>query len=205
MLIKVCGMRDDKNISELLELQPDYMGMIFFSKSPRFVGTQASNVQKERYAHTQKVGVFVNEDDKFIWDMINEFGLDMIQLHGHETPEQCERFHKEIPVIKAFSIANDEDLTKTAIYEGTADLFLFDTKTPGYGGSGLKFDWSLIKEAKIGTDFLLSGGIGEDDIDLVKSLQIPKMIGIDLNSKFEVSPAFKDIAKLRNTFIKIRE
>lgn len=204
MLVKVCGMREDKNIEKLLELRPDFMGLIFYAKSPRFVGEKASKIQQQKYVHTRKVGVFVNSEDKYIMNIVNEFGLDMIQLHGNESPEQCQRLRTSIPVIKAFSISCKEDIDRVSLYEDKVDYFLFDTKTSGYGGSGNKFDWNLLRQANFKTPFFLSGGIDEEDIDSIKSLNLMGMMAVDLNSKFETSPALKDTDKLARTINKIR-
>ena len=205
MRIKVCGMRNDDNIERLLELQPDYMGMIFYDKSPRFVGNKASKIQKQKYAYTRKVGVFVNATDDYIWQTVDEFGLDMVQLHGNESPEQCAKLRANIPVIKAMSVKTEDDVVRAKLYEDFVDLLVFDTSTKGYGGSGQKFDWNLLASVNLKTNFLLSGGLGADDMQAVRQMTLPQMIGVDLNSKFELAPALKDIELLRSAFDIIRK
>lgn len=194
MKIKICGLRD--NFEEVLALKPDFVGMIFYPKSPRYVGDCQDERLRRKLTDTKKVGVFVNADYETIIRTAGEYNLDAIQLHGGETPQLCEFLRQDFIVIKAFSIATVEDLTKLEAYEDVVDYFLFDTKTPGYGGSGQKFDWQILQSAQIKTPFLLSGGISLDDIPTVKNLKINNFVGVDLNSKFETAPAVKDIKKL---------
>ncbi len=136
-----------------------------------------------------------------------DYALDFIQLHGSESPDYISQLNDQWPIIKAFNIATAEDLEATKPYEGIADYFLFDTKGKSVGGNGEKFDWSVLKSYNGETPFLLSGGIGPDDAEMVKS-QFPilnaKCIGIDLNSRFEIAPALKDINKLKEFIKKIR-
>ena len=133
MKIKICGLRD--NFEEVLALKPDFVGMIFYPKSPRYVGECQDERLKRRLTDTKKVGVFVNANYETIIKAAGEYNLDAIQLHGGETPQLCEFLRQDFIVIKAFSIATVEDLAKLEAYEGVVDYFLFDTKTPGYGGS----------------------------------------------------------------------
>ena len=194
MKIKICGLRD--NFDEVLALNPDFVGMIFYPKSPRYAGDCQDERLRRKLTDTKKVGVFVDADYQTIIRTAGEFHLDAVQLHGSESPQLCEFLQQDFVVIKAFSIATTEDLAKLEAYEGVVDYFLFDTKTPGYGGSGQKFDWQILRSAQIKTPFLLSGGISLDDVPTIKSLSISNLVGVDLNSKFETAPAVKDIAKL---------
>ena len=147
------------------------------------------------------VGVFVDATIEDILQYINDYTLDIIQLHGHEAPDFIQRLRSlcgdSIATIKAFNIATTEDIDATKPYEGVVDYFLFDTKGKSVGGNGEKFDWSVLEAYRSDTHFLLSGGIGLDDAERVKGFCHPKCVGIDLNSKFEVSPALKDINKLK--------
>ena len=196
MIIKVCGMRDASNIQELEKLSINWMGMIFWPKSSRFVTDVPSYLPKL----VRRVGVFVDASLEDIRQHVSDYQLDLIQLHGKETPAFAEAL-KPLSVIKAFNIADAEDLKQTKAYEGIVDYFLFDTKGKVVGGNGEKFDWSVLSSYHGETPFLLSGGIGPDDVEAIKSFRHPKCIGIDLNSRFEQAPALKDISKLRN-FIK---
>ena len=196
MIIKVCGMRDAENNREVEALGIDLMGFIFWPKSSRYV------CERPAYLPTQckRVGVFVDEDAETIKQIADDYALDIIQLHGHESPEQISHLSpltSHLSIIKAFNIATTEDLDATKSYEGLVDYFLFDTKAQLPGGSGQQFDWSVLADYVGNTPFLLSGGIGPDDSERVNGFHHPQCIGIDLNSKFEVAPALKDINKLK--------
>jgi phosphoribosylanthranilate isomerase len=149
----------------------------------------------------KRVGVFVDEDPEEVKRLADNYSLDYIQLHGHETPEVISYLRTSASphprMIKAFNIATEEDLSQTLPYEGLADLFLFDTKGQSVGGNGEKFNWDVLDAYQGSTPFLLSGGIGPDDAAQVNAFRHPKCIGIDLNSRFELSPGLKDIAKLK--------
>ena len=289
--IKVCGMRDAENIAELIELPIDYIGFIFYEKSPRYVELMPQLINSDKFKKINKVGVFVNADIDFVLDKITKFGLNTIQLHGKETPQylidlkikikelisnklsptvnnlglrinkikstitesqlninklevkvrsmksdayverniyatlidkikselinnyselneinselqlikndsESINNHLKISIWKAFSIDEQFDFNNTKPYEQLADVFLFDTKTPQHGGSGQKFNWDLLQNYRGETPFFLSGGISTSDTEEVKSITHPKFFGLDLNSKFEISAAFKDIELL---------
>lgn len=195
MKIKICGLRD--NFLEVAALKPDFLGLIFYEKSPRFVPQNVDNQLKQKIFGSQKVGVFVNESEEKILKIIKEFNLDFVQLHGNETPDFCEKIREKIPVIKAFGVSSKEDLYAAPKYYQSVDYLLFDTKTSGFGGSGRKFDWSILNEEEIQKPFLLSGGIDLDVLDEIKALKIKNLVGVDLNSRFEISPTLKDIEKLQ--------
>lgn len=190
-------MKYPDNIEQLNELPVDFMGMIFYDKSPRFV----DNYINESSFNKQKVGVFVNADMDSILEKIKKYELNFVQLHGNESPEFCKELSKTMLVIKAFSVANISDLEKTKEYEGIADYFLFDTKTPDYGGSGKKFDWDILNHYNGDTPFFLSGGISLEDGGNIKAINHPKLYAVDLNSKFENEPGLKNI-ELLEQFIK---
>ena len=198
MIVKVCGMRDPNNIRQVDALPGvDWMGFIFWQKSKRYVSEPPKNMPTNKKC----VGVFVDEDMEQVKRMAREYALDIIQLHGHESPDYCQQL-REWKVIKAFNIATPSDLESTKPYEGIADYFLFDTKGKSVGGNGEKFDWSVLNNYEGKTPFLLSGGIGPDDAERINAFHHPQLAGIDLNSGFETSPAMKDPALLR-TFLQI--
>ena len=199
MIVKVCGMRDAENIRQLEALGIDWMGMIFWPKSKRNVSTPPAYLPQ----HVRKVGVFVDASLDAIRQHVEDYQLDIIQLHGQESPETLKTL-KPLTLIKAFNIATPEDLPKTEPYEGLADYFLFDTKGKSVGGNGEKFDWSVLDNYQGETPFLLSGGIGPEDMQDVKTFHHPKCIGIDLNSRFETEPGLKDITKLKQFLEAIR-
>ena len=218
MLVKVCGMRDGENIRQVAELGVDWIGMIFWSKSPRnvtMIPTHAGIIPDKAPSNNgiklegiSRVGVFVDEMPQNIITRVVNFHLDLVQFHGHESPTLIRNLRRTldpdirpgIRFIKAISVSSREDIAVYKQYEDCVDYFLFDTKCQTVGGSGQQFDWSVL-EAYDGTKpFLLSGGIGPDDAERIKTFQHPKCIGIDLNSRFETAPAQKDVATLR-TFL----
>lgn len=194
-------MKYPDNIKELNKLPIDLMGMIFYDKSSRYINGLTGYDLFEVPQRIKLTGVFVNADINYIAEKIVQYGLDIIQLHGNESPAFCNELNKTMPVIKAFSIADASDFEQAKQYEGVADYFLFDTKTTQYGGSGQKFDWSILAEYKGNTPFLLSGGISIDDVEAIKEIKHPRFAGIDLNSRFETEPGLKDIELLQQ-FIK---
>ncbi len=202
-LIKVCGMRDSANIQALSALDVDIMGMIFYEKSPRYV----TNPPEVDLPETMdKAGVFVNAGFDEIMDKASTFALDIIQLHGRETPELCARLkNRGLTVFKAFGIDENFDFNRTKEYEDSVSLFVFDTKTKGYGGSGKKYNWKKLNEYQGETGFLLSGGITPDDLTAILSFRHPQFAGIDLNSGFEIEPGIKDIQRLERFIKSFRE
>ena len=190
-------MREADNIREVEALGIDMMGFIFWPKSSRYVSQRPDYLPKR----VKRVGVFVDEEPEQVRRLAGEYGLDYIQLHGHETPEVISYLRTPaLPhprIIKAFNISTAEDLLQTQPYEGLVDYFLFDAKGKSVGGNGEKFNWDVLEAYQGSTPFLLSGGIGPDDAERVNAFYHPKCIGIDLNSRFELTPGLKDIAKLR--------
>ena len=196
-LVKVCGMRDAENIREVEALGIDLMGFIFWPKSGRYVSERPAYLP----TNCKRVGVFVDEDIETVKRIAEDYALDYIQLHGHESPEYCAQL-RGFKLIKAFNIATTEDFKQTEPYTGIVDYFLFDTKGKSVGGNGEKFDWSVLSAYDGNTPFLLSGGIGPDDAEVLTShfspLTSKKCVGIDLNSRFEIAPGLKDINKLKD-------
>jgi phosphoribosylanthranilate isomerase len=196
MIIKVCGLRDTENINQINQLDVDFMGFIFYPKSPRFVNDKDIGAIASSNKH--RVGVFVNEEYEVIIEKAHKLGLSHIQLHGNESSELSSKLKNTgLTIIKSLSISGKDDFRSTDDYSGKTDYFLFDTKCSGFGGSGKKFDWSLLGEYKGDIPFLLSGGLNPGSIDELKELGHPQFAGIDLNSGFEISPALKDIWKLK--------
>ncbi len=195
MILKVYGMKDPANIADLQAVQPDWMGMIFYSKSPRFVDLQI-NTQS---INSKRIGVFVNAPQSEIEAKIIDYKLDGIQLHGQESPDFCQRFlDKDIIVIKAFAIGTSFDFNDIIPYEGTCNYYLFDTygKTPG--GTGKTFNWEILDHYNLQTPFLLSGGIGPDSVAALRAFNHPKWVGVDINSRFEKEPGIKNIQKVQH-------
>lgn len=200
MRIKVCGMREADNIRAVEELGIDLMGFIFWPGSSRYVSHRPTHLPTK----CKRVGVFVDATIDNVMSLVEEYHLDAIQLHGHEMPDylhalraSCMDNSYNFVIIKAFNVATPEDLVATELYQDLVDCFLFDTKAERVGGNGTKFDWSVLSHYQGKTPFLLSGGIGPDDAEAVKSFHHPQCIGIDLNSRFEQVPGRKDIYKLK--------
>ena len=201
MLVKVCGMREPENIEKVAQLGVNMMGFIFYPKSPRFASQSVARTAADKYVC--RVGVFVNESAGLISDKILQFDLNAVQLHGNESRELCELLHKQnglLKVIKAISVSAAGDIQKYKEYVGAVDYFLFDTKCKTVGGSGQQFDWQVLENYDGDVPFILSGGIGPEDVERVRNFHHPKCIGIDLNSKFELKPGLKDVEKL-NIFL----
>ena len=192
MIIKVCGMREADNIREVEMLGIDMMGFIFWPKSSRFASQRPDYLPK----NVKRVGVFVDEDPEQVKRLADDYDLDYIQLHGQESPSYIFQLGG-LHIIKVFNISTAEDLLQAQPYEGIVDYFLFDAKGKSVGGNGEKFNWDVLSAYNGSTPFLLSGGIGPDDATNVKAFHHPKCIGIDLNSRFELSPGLKDVAKLK--------
>lgn len=198
MKLKICGMKYQYNILEVAALKPDYMGFIFFEKSPRFVSEPLPKIS----GNINKVGVFVNSSLDTIKKHIHIYNLQAVQLHGHENSEFCQKIQNEgVEVIKVFSVKTHFDFNQLNDFEAVVDYFLFDTKGPNPGGNGFRFDWSILENYDSKTPYFLSGGIGLEEIETLnvfkKSVAAKQCYAIDVNSQFELKPAFKDSVKLK--------
>jgi phosphoribosylanthranilate isomerase len=202
MRVKVCGMTQLDQVKKLDEMGVDLAGFIFYPKSPRFVGNHLAGEQlKKAKLRLGKVGVFVHATYEEVMRSVDEYGLDMVQLHGDETPRFCEQLANYISVIKVFRVAeNDPVEWIMKPYEDSCDMFLFDTLGVGYGGTGKKFNWDILKTVPMDKLFFLSGGIEPEDTDKLKEFEqgpwAKKLFAADINSKFEISPGVKDLKKV---------
>jgi len=200
MNIKVCGITDLKQLQQLDGLDIEFAGLIFYPESPRYVGDKLSGKEvKKADFDLRKTGVFVNPELIDVLDAIDEYGLDVVQLHGDESAEMCEDLSAEVEVIKAFRITGDEHIDQlVAPYDAVCDYYLFDTGglKESFGGTGQQFDWSILSKAKIEKPFFLSGGIGVEDLARVKAFKHPDLFGVDVNSRFESAPGIKDMSKI---------
>jgi len=195
--IKVCGMRDPENIQDVLTLRPDYMGFIFYDKTPRYVGKDFS-VPDNFPSSTRRVGVFVNEETTVILKTVAKFKLDFVQLHGHESVAQCHELKATgVGVIKVFSVDDNMDFSATNPYQPVIDYFLFDTKGKLYGGNARVFDWNVLLRYDQKVPFFLSGGITPENVGNIKAFASLNIRAIDVNSGVEVRPAHKDVEKVR--------
>lgn len=200
MKLKVCGMREPANISDVAALRPDYMGFIFYPKSSRYVNVMPEGlIARLRENGIEPVAVYVDETADAILEQVKLYGFSHVQLHGSETPETCAFLMSQgLSVIKSLPIAEPADLEACAIYEGSCDFFLFDTKTPLYGGSGKTFNWNILYGYEGKTPFFLSGGIGHEDAASIQAFSHSKLEGVDINSRFEISPAIKDVMLVKH-------
>lgn len=202
MRIKVCSLTQMEQIGALDEMGVEFVGLMFYSKSPRYLGNllRPEAVRRARWK-TNKVGVFVNPTYDEVMRAVEDYGLEMVQLHGDETPKFCEKVSEQLETIKAFRVAPDDNMEyRVRNYNNVCDLFLFDTAGQQYGGSGRKFDWEMLASAEFSKPFILSGGIGPDDAENIRRIRATgaggNLFAIDVNSKFEERPGVKDLARL---------
>jgi len=198
MQIKVCGLTTAADITALASMNINRMGFIFYPKSPRYMH---GKIAKENLAliptHIKKTGVFVNAEIEEIEKMIAFYTLDSIQLHGDETPHFCKYFMKKTEVIKTISIKNELSFELAKTYHDACHLFLFDTQSENYGGTGVSFNWQWLKAYTLEKPFYVSGGISLENCSQINSITNMYLIGIDINSKFETSPGIKNTEKIQ--------
>ena len=198
MNTKVCGITQLKQLQQLDGLDIDFAGLIFYKNSPRYVGDKiAKEDLKNSDFDLKKVGVFVNAGYDEIMQVVEDYGLDVVQLHGDESPDLCEELSEDVEVIKAFKVKDSKVSIdeRVADYDEVCDYYLFDTASSEVeGGTGKQFDWKLLSKSKIEKPFFLSGGIGVDDVKKVKAFRHPDYYAVDINSKVEKEPGIKDMA-----------
>lgn len=203
MRVKVCGMTQLDQVRKLEEMAVDFAGFIFYPKSLRYVGKLISGEQmKKAKLRIGKVGVFVNTPYEQMMRTVDEYGLDMVQLHGDETPRICEQIANYVTVIKVFRLGENDPISWIIKpFEESCDMFLFDTLGVGYGGTGKKFNWDLLKATAIDKLFFLSGGIEPEDSEKLKEFYkedvAKKLFSIDINSRFEIQDGIKDLDKVK--------
>lgn len=195
--LKICGMKFPENIAKISSIDPAYMGFIFYPASKRFLADLDPDLVKAIPRKIKTTGVFVNEELTVVKERIVRYGLQAVQLHGNESPEYCASLSGTAEVIKAFGIDDQFNFNILERYVDTVDYFLFDTPTPGYGGSGKTFSWQLLEKYKLSKPYFLSGGIGMDQLPDLQQLSQPLCYAIDVNSRFEDSPGWKDETLLK--------
>ncbi len=195
--LKICGMREPGNIQAVSALKPDYLGFIFYERSPRNV-SNTSSVSRALLDDLKEKGitpvaVCVDASVEAVRTLVSIYGFTAVQLHGHELPAVCRQLKDDgLIVFKAFSVETTDDVRQTAAYEGCCDCFLFDTKTNLPGGSGIRFDWSILQAYLGNTPFFLSGGLEVSSVDAIRLFSHPYLYGLDVNSRFEMLPGLKD-------------
>ncbi len=202
MRLKVCGMTQPAQIDELEKIGATFAGLIYYPKSPRYALRHMTTSHIKTINNINKVGVFVNASVDEVRHMVDECRLHMVQLHGDETPKYCEKIADYISVVKAFRISPGDNIEwKIKDYMDVCDMFLFDTEGAGFGGTGKKFDWSMLKGLQIGKPYFLSGGIGPEDAgEINKFAKEPvakALFAIDINSRFEESAGIKNMQKVK--------
>jgi len=212
MKVKVCGLKDEKNIIDLVRLGVDYLGFIFYEKSPRFIG--ASNkilADFLKKIHLQKVGVFVDASEDFVLEQIQSYELNFMQLHGKESPRYCQNLQNkfrelglQVKIIKVFSVGEGFDFSDCEAFMAYTDYFLFDTKGENLGGNGVAFDWNILQNYQLGKPFFLSGGIDLQHAEVLKKLHNPSLYAIDINSRFEIEAGLKDSEKIREFIVSLQ-
>jgi phosphoribosylanthranilate isomerase len=211
MRIKVCGMTLPDQVLALDEMGVDLAGFIFYPKSPRYIVNKiAPERMRQIKARIAKVGVFVNMPYEELMRTVEDYRLDMVQLHGDESPIYCERVSNYITVVKAFRLSDDDPIDwMVKPFHESSDMYMFDTLGAGYGGTGKKFDWQVLKDAMINKIYFLSGGIEPGDEEKLKAFVTTpvgkKLFAIDINSKFEITAGVKDMEKLRKFLEGIRK
>lgn len=206
LLVKVCGQRDAAALAAVGALEPDFLGFIFAPASPRFVGTALAPELLQRLPpNIWKVGVFVNETTENILAISRRFGLGAAQLHGQETPAQCEELSDAgLLVIKVFSVGPAVDFATLLPYVPHCDFFLFDTKGAGPGGNGTLFDWQLLAGYNLPVPYFLAGGLRLEHAAELAALRLPGLVGVDLNSGFETAPGVKDAGRVEQMLTQLR-
>ena len=202
MRIKVCGMTQAEQVAQLAGLGVSFAGFIFYPKSPRYVFRHMTTTQIRKENSINKVGVFVNSTIEEVLHLVDECRLHMVQLHGDESPKFCEKISNYVSVVKAFRLSeNDSVEWMIRPFMDVCDMFMFDTMGAGYGGTGKKFDWTVLKKETIGKPFFLSGGIELGDEEKLKEFEqesvAKALFAIDINSRFEIGPGVKDMQKVK--------
>nr|WP_153400037.1 MULTISPECIES: phosphoribosylanthranilate isomerase [Chryseobacterium] len=207
--LKVCGLTQVDQIKELISMKVDFLGFIFYEKSPRYVLNHLKLEDISNISHSGKTGVFVNEEINKIADIAEKAGLHLIQLHGDEnedfTSQLKEKLSSETKIIKVIRVGENNHETRNKIQKilnsqiSAISYILFDTDSSAFGGTGKQFDWTLLNGLKISLPYFLSGGISENNINDINHLQ-QKPFAVDINSKFETSPGIKDLNKIKKIF-----
>jgi phosphoribosylanthranilate isomerase len=209
--LKVCGLTQLSQIQELMAMNVDFLGFIFYEKSPRYVLNHLSLEEISAIDHQGKTGVFVNEEAEVILQIVQKAGLNFVQLHGDESDrfitELRQKLDPEVKIIKVIRIGNNDAETKNKILQTFSQqsetfnlspitYYLFDTDGKAFGGTGKQFDWTLLNDLKIPLPYFLSGGISEENIGDIEDLQ-QQPFALDINSKFEIEPGNKNIDQIK--------
>ncbi len=206
MRIKICGMREAGNLLAIADLNPDFLGFIFYEKSARCVrDVLDAAIVRGLPAGIRKVGIFVDADLVEVQAAATRYHLDYVQLHGHESPVYCQQAKDAgLRLIKAFAVDDDFDFAQLAAYSPACEYFLFDTKGELPGGNGTAFDWSVLARYDGATHFFLSGGLGLVNVEQLRQFHHPLLCGLDFNSRLETAPGVKDVDATRQLLERLR-
>ena len=197
--LKVCGLTQLSQIQELISLNTDFLGFIFYEKSPRFVLNHLSLEEISEINHQGKVGVFVNETVEKIVEISEKTNLNSIQLHGDEDENFISKLRKnldeKIKIIKVFRVGETFNF-QFSVFNSLVDYFLFDTDSKAFGGTGKTFDWQILNEIEIPIPYFLSGGISLENIHQLSTIN-HQPLALDINSKFEIEPGIKNLEKIK--------
>lgn len=206
MVIKVCGLRDTDNMRQVASLTPMLVGFIFYKRSPRYVGDPQDDFLSSLPSFVHPVAVFVNASLRQVRNTVDRYGFRIVQLHGNESAGYCAELKKlGLTVFKAVGVSDGMDWESLRVYEGIVDAFVFDTRSRSHGGSGRRFDWRLLDGYRLSVPYLLSGGIGPDNVDDIVAAMRPGMVGIDINSRFETEPGVKNVPELVKFILSLRK
>ena len=197
--IKICGLKHKSNLFDVVEAGVDYVGMIFYEKSPRHV-VDSLNPEEIWFLpdEVEKIGVFVNASFDEIKKYSRLYQLNLIQLHGNESPEFCKQVQDlGYRVIKVFGVDNEFDFNVLNAYKEVVDFFLFDTKSPIHGGTGITFDWNILSNYNLDIPIFVGGGVSLENLKELLDFNFPFLHSVDMNSKLELEPGLKDIAKVQ--------
>lgn len=194
-------MKQAANIAAVANLHPNYLGFIFYEKSPRYISEVSAELIKYVPQEIKTVGVFVDEDLETVKTLAAKHYLKAVQLHGNESVDFCKEIKQTgVEVIKAFGVHAGFDFSVLQAYEPVVDYFLFDTQTPVHGGSGKVFDWTLLNNYSLSKPYFLSGGIDLQHAEQIKNINDERLYAVDINSKFEIEPGLKDVGQLKDFF-----
>lgn len=203
--IKICGLKTAETVDRAVARGATHIGFIFFEKSPRYIEPDLAGVLADRVrGKVLIVAVVVDPDNDDLDEIMALVRPDILQLHGHESPERVLTIKAlyNVIVMKAFSVRDADDLRRVEAYIGIADRFLFDAKAPKGselpGGNGVAFDWSLMAWLDGRVDYMLSGGLNKDNVAL--ALASTKASGIDISSGVETAPGVKDLTMIDEFF-----
>ncbi len=203
--IKICGLSTPQTITAAIEEKADFIGFVFYPPSPRHLNIETAKYLASQIPDTvEKVGLFVNPDTAYLEQVLNEVSLDVIQLHGNETPERVAEIKQKFkrPIIKSFPISSKKDLEAITPYKNNADWFLFDARPAKEGddlpgGNGQTFDWTILKDFKSDTPWMLAGGLNPDNV--AAAIRILNPDAVDVSSGVETdTQGEKDAVKIRS-------